>query len=286
MGAAQGFFKQAGLVVAAVEDGEVGVVEAVAALVAPADDAAGGVFGFVLFVLAGDDAHGFAFAVLAPEGFGEELGVVGDNLVGHAQDAGGGAVVLLELDDFESGVVLLEQAEVFHVGAAPGVDALVVVAHGGEAAFGAGEQLHEGVLAGVGVLAFVHQEVQQAHLPFDSDTGFVLQQAGGQEDEVVEIDGLVAVQGFLIACVEPGGLAFPFVGGYLKGLLGGEQVVFPQGDFVLGAEDGVAAAAAEQLGDDFAAVGAVEHGEVLFVADVLGFFAQEAHAQRVEGTDG
>ena len=115
-------------------------------------------------------------------------------------------------------------------------------------------------------------------MPFDSDAGFVLQQAGGQEDEVVEIDGLVAVQGFLIAGVELGGLALPFVGGYLKGLLGGEQVVFPQGDFVLGAEDGVAAAAAEQLGDDFAAVGAVEYGEVFFVADVLGFFAQEAHA--------
>jgi hypothetical protein len=48
------------------------------------------------------------------------------------QDARGGAVVLLELDDLQVGVIDGQLAQVLDVGAAPGVDGLVVVAHRGE----------------------------------------------------------------------------------------------------------------------------------------------------------
>ena len=92
----------------------------------------------------------------------------------------------------------MQAAQVFHVGAAPGVDGLVVVADGGKHAFGAAEQAHEGVLAGVGVLAFVDEQVAQAVLPAQADVVGVAQQQGWQADEVVEVDGLVAVQGLRV----------------------------------------------------------------------------------------
>ena len=71
---------------------------------------------------------------------------------------------------------------------------------------------------------------------------------------------------------------FPVVVGGLHGLFGGLQVVFPQGDLVLGGEDLFAAAAAEQFADDFRAVGGVEDGEVFFQTGVRGFFAQDFHS--------
>jgi hypothetical protein len=54
----------------------------------------------------------------------------------------------------------------FRVGAAPGVDRLVVVADRGEGiARPAGQQLQQAVLAAVGVLVFVDQQVAQLALP-------------------------------------------------------------------------------------------------------------------------
>ena len=78
-------------------------------------------------------------------------------------------------------------------------------------------------------------------------------------------------------------MLLPFVAGSLKSLLGRGQLVFPQRNLVLGFEHLLAAAAAEQLADDAAAVGSIEYRKIGFVVGVRRFFAQHAHAQRVEG---
>jgi hypothetical protein len=57
--------------------------------------------------------------------------------------------------------VLRQFLQVVQRGAAPAVDGLVVVAHGGEAAALAHQQLEHLVLRGVGVLVFVHQHMAQ-----------------------------------------------------------------------------------------------------------------------------
>jgi len=90
---------------------------------------------------------------------------VRDERVGGLEDPGGGAVVLLQLDDAQPGVVLREQAQVLDVGAAPAVDRLIVVAHGGEGFARPGEQFQELVLGAVGVLVFIDEEVAQPVLP-------------------------------------------------------------------------------------------------------------------------
>jgi hypothetical protein len=68
------------------------------------------------------------------------------------------------------GVVHRQLLQVVQRGAAPAVDALVVVAHGGEAATLAHQQLEHFVLRGVGVLVFVHQHMAQQRLPLLRDT--------------------------------------------------------------------------------------------------------------------
>jgi hypothetical protein len=111
-----------------------------------------------------------AFAQIAPQVLREQLGVGANHIVGGAQDGAGGAVVLLQLDDFQRGEVDWQFLQVVQGGAAPAVDRLVVVAHGGETgAFGlvaTHQQLQHLVLRGIGVLVLVHQHMAHQPLPF------------------------------------------------------------------------------------------------------------------------
>ena len=65
-GGAQRFFKHARLMVAAIENGKIGIIHFVAADELLAADVAGDHFGFVLLVLAGHHFHRLAQAVLRP----------------------------------------------------------------------------------------------------------------------------------------------------------------------------------------------------------------------------
>jgi hypothetical protein len=98
---AQLLLEQPRLVVAPVEDGVVLEVGAVLELVGR--QLHHHRFGLVLRGLAGHHGHRLAGAVLGPQLLVEELLVVGDHRVGGVQDARGGAVVLLQLDDPQVG---------------------------------------------------------------------------------------------------------------------------------------------------------------------------------------
>ena len=147
-------------------------------------------------------------AHLAPQLFFKLVGVVRDQHVGAAQDAAGGAVVLLQHHHFQGRVVDLEQHQVFRTGAAPGVDRLVIVAHHGELVALADQQLHQQVLAGVGVLVFVHQQVAHLVLPLFEDVGVFLEQLDRQQDQVVEIHRVERLERALVVGVDDGGGLF------------------------------------------------------------------------------
>lgn len=89
---------------------------------------------------------------------------------------------MLQLDNLHLRIVFLHFAQVFHVCAAPCVDGLVVIADGGKHAFRAGQKLHQGKLAGVGVLTFVNQQITQPPLPFVAHFAVLLQEYGRQAD--------------------------------------------------------------------------------------------------------
>jgi hypothetical protein len=86
--------------------------------------------------------------------------------VGGVENALGGAVILLELDDGGVGVIFLEVEDVLEVGAAPAVNGLPVVAHHADVLGGRGQEFGDLVLGMVGVLVFVDHDVLELLLVF------------------------------------------------------------------------------------------------------------------------
>ena len=82
------------------------------------------------------------------------------------------------------------------LGAPPAVDRLVVVAHDAQVAVPGGQGLDDAVLAAVGVLVFVDQEVIEAAGLGGADLGEPREKLLGQQQQVVEIDGAGGLQGF------------------------------------------------------------------------------------------
>lgn len=127
--------------------------------------------------------------------------VEGDELVGGFDDVGGGAIVFDEV--MEVGlVVFLEAPDELHVGAAEGVDILVVIADGedGEFEFGvieraAGDGADEFVLVVVDILVFVDEdELESGEESVAEFIGFcarggglAAEECGGFWDELVEV---------------------------------------------------------------------------------------------------
>ena len=91
--------------------------------------------------------------------------VEGDQPVGPGEDLARRAVVGLQADDLGLGPVAVEPQDVGHLGAAPAVDRLVVVAHHAQVAVAGGQGLDDAVLAAVGVLVLVDQQVVEARRP-------------------------------------------------------------------------------------------------------------------------
>ena len=149
------------------------------------------VVGFVVDDLA-------AFWILGPEGFVFAGGIVGDDGVGEVEDGLGGAVVFLELDHGGVRIVLFEAEDVLHIGAAPLVDGLVVVADDTDVTVFRSEEMHQLVLDAVGVLVLIDEDVLEAVLVFLENVGMLAEELRRQAENIVEIDGVVLRQGVLV----------------------------------------------------------------------------------------
>ena len=274
---------QLGLVVAAVEDREV-AVRALGAQVF-GEDFQGHPFALGVFVAAADHADLVAHAHLAPQLFLEGVGVVGDQGVGAFEDAAGGAVVLLQHHHLQRRVVVFQQHQVFRPRAAPGVDRLVIVADHGELVAHAHQQLHQQVLAGVGVLVFVDQQVADAVLPFFQDVGVVLKQLHRHQDQVVEVHRVIRLERALVVQVDDGGGLFLGVARVGQGLLGQDQVVLPAADVVLHLIGAVVAGVflLHDVRQQRLDIALVEDRETRLVAQRRVFLADDVHPQVVEG---
>ncbi len=284
---AQGLLHHACLVVAAVENRVVRPL--VLALEVVGRDHDRHLVGFLVVVLHAHHLDRLAQAVLGPERFFEQLRVVADDGIRRLQDARGGTVVLFQLDDAQVGEVDLQRLQVLDRGAAPGINRLVVVADGREhrlLADAGDQQFHQLVLAGVGVLVLVHQQVAQAALPAVADRIVIPEQLHRQADQVVEVDCLVGLQGRHVAAVDAAGLGFVLVLGLLDRVVRVDQAVLPQRDGVLDAADFLLVGGEAKIGDDGVAIVAVHDRELVLQADAGRFLAQDLHAQRVEGRDG
>ena len=129
--------------------------------------------------------------------------------MGGVEDQLRRAVVLLQLYDRGVGVIALEVEDVADVGAAPGVDRLVVVAHHADVLVPRAEGLDPQILGTVRVLVFVDVEVAPAALIALQHGGRLVEEPHGLEQEVVEVERGGRAQPGLVAPIQPGDLAFP-----------------------------------------------------------------------------
>ena len=147
-------FQRARLRVGAVEHRHVAV--APVARGAPALQLADDPLGLVALVGRGQQGDRLPAPAAGGEGLPDPAAVLGDDPVGGVEHDLGGAVVLLQPHQLGAREILEEVLHVAHVGAAPAVDGLVVVADGADVAVRA-QQADQLVLRPVGVLELVHQ---------------------------------------------------------------------------------------------------------------------------------
>ena len=114
----------------------------------------------------------------------------------------GRAIVALQLDDLGAREVALEAQDVVHLGPAPAVDRLVVIADAADIAGRGRQQPQPQILGDVGVLIFVDQDVAEAATIFLSQIGVLRQDGDVVQQQVAEVAGVQGAQAGLIGGVK------------------------------------------------------------------------------------
>ena len=128
--------------------------------------------------------------------------VVRDQSRCDREDVAARAIISFESDHLRAGKVPLEPQDVFDVGAAPGVDRLIVVADAAQIAVCLGEEAKPKILDDVGVLVLVDQDVAEPPPVRRENVVVFAQEPQRLEQEIAEIDGVERFQARLIALVE------------------------------------------------------------------------------------
>ena len=188
------------------------------------------------------------------------------------------------------GKVLLETQDVRDLGAAPRIDRLVVVADAAQISPRLGKQLQPFVLALVGVLIFVDEQIAEAVAVPAQDVGVGAKDAQHVEQQVAKIAGVQGLQALLILRIELGAATgregFGFSG---VDLLGSPAAILPAvdeaGELTRGPALLVEAGGLDQLLQDAQLIVGVEDREVGVEADELGVAAQHARGDGMEGPE-
>src|SRR3989454_2358032 len=217
-------------------------------------------------------------------------GVVPHHRVRRVEDPLRRAIVLLELDDLGVRIVAFEIEDVPHVGAAPAEDRLIVVADDGQVLLEAGEVSQEHVLGAVGVLVLVEEDVLVAVLPLLERAVARLEQAAGEEQQVVEVDCVVLTQKLVVALPDDGGDAVQLSLRARGQIRRSFELVLRAGDDRgdgAGVEDALARVrVGHRLTEDGALVSLVVDGERTIDPDRRTLAAEEARTEGVKSPDG
>ena len=228
--AAQSLFQQTRLRVGAIEDGALFSRPSRARSRAHRGDEVGGKERLVLAVGRVVETDLAAALARRPQILSLALKVVGDHGRSGLEDGLGGAVVLLEADDLGLGKILFEVEDVVDVGAAPGVDRLILIADGAEVVMGSGEGAHDLVLRTVGVLILIDEHVLEAALIFFARGGVGLEQADALQQQVVEVQSVGLEQLIFVNFVDVRDALHLGIGGVQIHLLRILHVVLGRGD--------------------------------------------------------
>ncbi len=254
-------------------------------------DLAGDHAGFLVGVPQFDDADLLAALRIrppGPQGLAQPPLIMRDQPGGGGEDRRGRAVVGFQPDDAGALEVLLEAQDVFHLGAAPGIDRLVVVADAADVAVALGEQPQPEVLDQIGVLVLVHQDVAEAAVVIGQHIRLRAQDFRHVQQQVAEIRRVQGAQPLLVRRIQRLRPAVGEVGVLVRrDSRRGQAAVLPALDHPhqpgRSPALGVDALGLHHLLQQAKLVVGVQDGEVGRQPDMLGVAAQHPRAQGVEG---
>ena len=113
-----------------------------------------------------------------------------------------GAIVALQANDGRAGEILVEAENVIHLGAAPAIDRLVIVADAADVGTTLREQPQPHVLRDVGILILIHQHEFKAAMEVRQHIWMLLEQPQTFEQQIAEVAGVEIFQPLLIGRVE------------------------------------------------------------------------------------
>ena len=247
----------------------------------------GDVAGFFFRVPHAFDADFLAGIAFRPQRLAQPSLVGGDQAGGGAQDHGGGAVIALQPHHPGAGKVALEAQDVFHFGAAPAIDRLVVIAHDADVARRRGQQLQPEILHHIGVLILVHQHVAEAVAVIGQDVGMGAQDVQRFQQQIAEIRRVQRPQAILILAIEQLALAEGISLAFAVGnIVGAQAPVLPAIDHRRQGAGRPAlfvhAFGRDQLLHQAQLVVGIQDGEVGFQARQFGMAAQHPGADGME----
>ena len=154
-----------------------------------------------------DDAHLVARIEFGPQRLAEAVAVLRNQRRRGRQYLRGRPVILLEPDYRRAGKVLFEAQDVRDLGAAPRIDRLVVVADAADILARLRQQPQPEILAGVGILIFIDEDIFEALLIMFEHIAVIFQDHQHVQQQVAEIAGVERLQPRLIQRIEMAALA-------------------------------------------------------------------------------
>ena len=162
--------------------------------------------GLLRGVHAGDQRRFQAGLARRREFFVELVPVGANGGIGHLQYFRRAAVIRFNFEHLGAGITFGEFQNVGEIRAAPGVDALRVVADHRDVVMPFGQQVHEVALKFVGVLVFVHEDELESALVQFAHLGMLLKQLEPERKQIVKVHRVRGALALDIARREVGNL--------------------------------------------------------------------------------
>ena len=177
-----------------------------------------------------DEADLFAVLLFGPQRLAQTPLIAGDHGAGGGQNMGGRAVILLQPHHNGARKILFKPQDIAHLGPAPAIDRLVIIAHAADVLMRLRQKPQPKVLADVGILVLVHQNIAEPALILFQHIGVFLKDHHAMQQKIAKIGGVQSAQTLLILLIKLGSTV---VEGRSLGrghAIRGQRAVFPAVD--------------------------------------------------------
>ncbi len=214
------------------------------------------------------------------------LRVMAHHGICRRKDMAGRAVILLELNHLGIGKILLEVEDVGDIGAAPGINRLVVVAHNHQVLVLGSEQVRNLVLHVIRILILVYADIAKTLLIFFEHLGAAAQKLKRPHEQVVKVHRVRGTQATLQLRVNTRGLLFLRTRRAGAHLVRADHGVFRRRDLGANHVDGVLllldGKRLHDIAHHAARIVIIVDGELAGIAQKISILAKHAHAHSVE----